>query len=168
MCICFVVLLLLEQVGVKRNAERYMFCFPRPWMRSGPESGNPGSLSVRLSPTLTFWPLSRLCTFWPKSAFLAQKVLKMKKVTFPRRNALLGPKSLFGPKGVNFHQESIGFTSIRGMVTKKCILGTKMHFCAKRALWAPKCVFERKSGFWSKNLLFGMPVGQVAKKITCM
>ena len=51
-------------IGVKRNAERYMFCPPRPWMLSGLESGNTGSPSGTHSPTLTFWSLSRKEHFW--------------------------------------------------------------------------------------------------------
>ena len=92
-------------IGVKRNAEHYMFCFPCPWMRSGPESRNPGSISVTLSPSLTF-----LATF-TKYALLGPEVHSGSilrhsgpKVTFPYKSALSGPKSHFGPKGVKSHQ----------------------------------------------------------------
>ena len=90
------------------------------------------------------------------------------KVQFSRRNALLGAESLFGSKGVKFHQETIGFISIRGMGAEKCTFCSKVHFGAKSALLVPKCVLGPKSSFWSRNPLFGDPVGQVAILVTCM
>ena len=146
-------------VGVKRNAERYMFCFPRLRMRSGPESGNPDSVSKRRCPSLTFWPRLRNLHFWPRNAFRALFCTFAPKMPFTRRNALLGPKSLFVPKGVGFHQETIGFISIRAMGAEKCTFVSKMHFGAKVHFWLQSAFWSSFGAFGSKNPLFGAPVG---------
>ena len=78
------------------------------------------------------------------------------KIDFGAQNALLRPKSLLGPKGLHFHQNSIGFISIRGMGTQKCNLSQKVHFGARNELLRSKCVSEPKSDFGSKNQLFGL------------
>ena len=128
-------------IGVKRNAERYMFCFPRPWMRSGPESGNPGSLCVRLSPSLTFWPLSRFWHFWAKkcisgpiSALWDEIPDFGPKKHFWAQNRFLAQKLWFPSK-------TICFMSIRGQGPKKRSFCKKYHFCAKSELLGQKSVF---------------------------
>ncbi len=80
------------------------------------------------------------------------------------QNALFRPKSPLGQKGLHFHQNSIGFISIRAMGTQKCIFSQKEHFCAQNALLCPKCVLEPKSDFWSKNPLFGVRPAPEAKR----
>ena len=101
-------------------------------------------------------PFATSALFGPKVHFWPKKCSNMEKGTFSRRNATLGPESLFGPKGVNFHQESIGFISIRAMGTKKCILSSKVHFFAKSELWGQKCVLGAEMHFWAKKCTFGV------------
>jgi len=86
------------------------------------------------------------------------------KIDFGAQNALFSPKSLLDQKGLHFHQNSIGFISIRAMGTQKCIFSQKVHFCAQNALLRPKCVLEQKSDFGSQNPLFGVRPAPEAKR----
>ena len=90
------------------------------------------------------------------------------KIDFGARNALFRPKSLLGPKGLHFHQNPIGFISIRGMGTEKCTFAQKVHFGAQSRKKCKNAILEPKSDFWSKNRFFGHHGGQMAKKITGM
>ena len=90
------------------------------------------------------------------------------KIDFGAQNALFRSKSLLGPKGLHFHQNSIGFISIRGMGTEKCTFAPKVHFGAQNRKKCKNTILEPKSDFWSKNHLFGYHGGQVANLATCM
>ena len=131
-------------IGVKRNAERYMFCFPRTWMRSGPETGNPGSVSVRLSPTLTFWPFSqKACLLRKKVHFGTQNRILAQKAHFLQKSELWGPKSHLGPKGVILHQKRLVLQASAAWGPKNAFW-RKNAFLRKKCNFGPKCVLDRK------------------------
>ena len=77
------------------------------------------------------------------------------EIDFGAQNALFRPKSLLGQKGLHFHQNSIGFISIRGMGTQKCIFAQKVHFCAQNAFSDPKCILSPKVVFEQNFHFFG-------------
>ena len=85
----------------------------RPWMLSGPESGNPGSVSGRQRPSLTFWSLLREKHFWAQKCLLGSfpAFWAPKSISEPEMHFSV-PKSLLRPKGLHFHRISVGFISI--------------------------------------------------------
>ncbi len=142
-------------IGVKRNAERYMFQEPRPPV---------DAVRARIrDPLFSFRYLQSDVNFlvtFAKSALSGPKMhfgpifrILSPKIDFGAQNALFRPKSLLDQKGLHFHQNSIGFISIRGMGTQKCIfrkkctLAPKMHFCTQNAFWSQKVILESKVHF---------------------
>ena len=102
-----------------------------------------------------------LVTF-AKRALLGPKVplLLISRILGPNlhfwlRNALFSTKSPLGQKGLGFHQNSIGFISIRGMGTQKCLFPHKLHLGAESALLRPKCVLGQKVFFGAKIHFLG-------------
>ena len=155
---------------MKRNAERYMFQEPRPPVDALRARIRESRFCIRKAEAV----VNFLVTF-AKSALLGPKVhfwvifrTLSPKIVFGAQNALFGPKSLLGQKGLHFHQSSIGFISIRGMGTEKCTLAPKVHFGAKNRKRCKNTILEPESDFWSKNHFFGRHGGQVANLATCM
>ena len=140
-------------IGVKRNAERYMFSEPRPPVDALRARIRESRFSFRDAGA----DVNFLVTF-AKRALLGPKVplLLIFRILGPNlhfwlRNALFSTKSPLGQKGLGFHQNSIGFISIRGMGTQKCIF-------RKKGTWAPKVRFCAQNAFWSKKVLFGAKI----------
>ena len=136
-------------IGVKRNAERYMFQEPRPPVDAVRARIRESRFCIRdVQSDVNF-----LVTF-AKSALLGPTMhfgltfrILGPEIDFGAQNALFSPKSLLGQKGLHFHQNPIGFISIRAMGTQKCIFSQKEHFCAQKSLLRPKCVLAPKSDF---------------------
>ena len=138
-----------EHIGVKRNAERYMFQEPRPPV---------DAVRARIrDPLFSFRQVQSDVNFlvtFAKSALLGPKMHSGAifrtlgpEIDFGAQNALFRPKSLLGQKGLHFDQNSIGFISIRGMWTQKCIFARKVHSGTQNAFLDPKCIFDSKSRF---------------------
>ena len=110
-------------IGVKRNAERYMFSEPRAPVDAARARIRESRFYIRNAQAVVnfFAILVNKWLLGPKIPFLPRIRILGPKTDFGRRNALFRPKSLFGQKGPHFHSFSIGFISIRGMGTQKCI-----------------------------------------------
>ena len=147
-------------IGVKRNAERYMFCLPRPWMRSGPESGNPCSGSLTLSRELTFWALLLFFAFWAQNHLLGPFWASFcGKCIFGSKSAFWGSKAHVGAKGVKLIEIALvkqGFAGSgpkRALFAQILIFEHKIHFLAKNAFLEQKSTLGGKIALlWSRRL----------------
>ena len=148
----------MNVIGVKRNAERYMFQEPRPPVDAVRARIRESRFSIRKAEAVVNFlvTFAKKALLGPKMHFGSIFAFWAPKIDSGAQNALFRPKSPLGQKGLHFDQNSIGFISIRGMGTQKCIFPQKVHFGARNALLRPKCVLEPKSDFWSKNPLFGV------------
>ena len=136
-------------IGVKRNAERYMFQEPRPPVDAVRARIRDPLFCIRqVQPDVNFLvTFAKKALLGPKMHFGAIFRILGPEIDFGAQNTLFRPKSLLGQKGLHFDQNSIGFISIRGMGTQKCIFAQKVYFCAQNAFLGPKCIFEPKSRF---------------------
>ena len=117
-------------IGVKRNAERYMFSEPRAPVDAVRARIRESQTYIREAQAVVnfFAILFNKWLFGPKIPFLPKIRLLDPKTDFGRRNALFRPETLLGQKGLHFHQFSIGFISIRGMGAQKCTFSQKTPF----------------------------------------
>ncbi len=120
-------------IGVKRNAERYMFQEPRPPVDAVRARIRESRFSILQAEAVVNFlvPFAKKALLGPKMHFGIIFRILSPKIDFGARNALFRPKSLLGPKGLHFHKKSIGFISIRGLGTQKCIFAQKVHFGAQ-------------------------------------
>ena len=141
----------------------------RPWMLSGPEPGNPDSLSARRRPSLTFWSLLRKKRFLlPKDTILSHfpHFGLNKRFWNPKRT--FGPKIAFGPQRAPFSLESHWFYKHPRHGDAKMQIYTKNAFLAPKCKNRKKGVWGMKTGFRSIIGFFGIHAAQMDKKITCM
>ena len=120
------------KIGVKRNAERYMFSEPRAPVDAVRARIRESRFSIREAEAVVnfFAILVNKWLLGPKIPFLPKFRILGPEIDFGPRNALFRPKSLLGQKGLHFHSFSIGFISIRGMGAQKCTFSRKMPFWA--------------------------------------
>ena len=120
-------------IGVKRNAERYMFSEPRAPVDAVRARIRESRFSFRQDQAVVNFCaiLVNKWLFGPKIPFLPRMRLLGPKTDFGRLNALFRPKTLLGQKGLHFHQFPIGFISIRGMGAQKCTFSQKTPFWAQ-------------------------------------
>ena len=120
-------------IGVKRNAERYMFQEPRPPVDAVRARIRESRFCIRHAEAVVNFlvTFAKKALLGPKTHFGAIFRILSPKIDFGVQNALFRPKSLLGQKGLHFYQNSIRFISIRGMGTQKCTFAQKLHFGAK-------------------------------------
>ncbi len=159
------------KIGVKRNAERYMFQEPRPpvdavWARIRDPPFSFRQVQSDVNFAVTF---AKSALLGPKMhvgyifRILSPKSILELKMHFFAQNRFWAKRGSIFIKVPLVLSASAAWGRKSAFLRKKCTFAPKMHFCAQNAF------LEQKSDFGSKNRFFGLHGGQEAKKkLTCM
>ena len=115
-------------------------------MLSGLESGNPGSVSARQRPSLTFWSLLR-----KSDKFESFYITLGNFPPFGPKNAFWAPKCTFAPKIASGPKRAPFWLKFHWFYKHPRHGDGKVHFCAKSALWRPESPKMQKSDFGAKK-----------------